>query len=212
MKKKSPLFCVILGPDGAGKTTLLERLKQVRDSWKYISANPNDLYPIRGIEYQNWTLEKHPREYMNNMRPYTRGAFYINTIAIEYEYFLQDWLNKGETILCDSYWYRFFAKEQFYNPVGNEIFGDFVKVLPAPDLIIWLNTNLKTSFYRKRVGKFEVADGNISLDNYVDFQEKIILNVKKITQNILSYEVDADLPPDKVAEEAIKLIKKHLYN
>lgn len=143
---------------------------------------------------------------MNNMKPFTRAAFYINTLSIEYEYYIKGWIENGEIIICDSYWYRFLVKEEVYNPKGNFLFKEFVKNLPIPDIIIWLEPDLMKSYYRKSIGKFEVMNQEISLNNYIELQKKVINEIKSMTKHISSYSIDANQKPEAIAKEVRKII------
>lgn len=202
-------FCVVLGPDGSGKTTLLKNIKNIKSNWVFTSADPRDLYPIEGLEYQNWALEVHPREYVKNMLPLTRSMFYMTTLAIEYEYYIWPAINSKSIVICDSYWYRFLAKEILLNPHGVSLFQLLPNFLPVPDLIIWLDISLDTAFSRKELSIYEYYVEK-SFKGYKSFQEDILDKVKEMVNGIPIYNIDGNLPQEKLALEVINQISRAL--
>ena len=202
---------MILGIDNSGKTTLLNKLKKMKKKWKYISANPEDLYPMKGLGFKDWKYKMNAREFVGNMLPFTRSAFYINTLAIEYEYYLLKWLNNSEIIVCDSYWYRFLAKERFFNPQGVKIFEQFTKYLRKPDIIIWLDIDYSIAYSRKLPGRFEV-NKDISLQGYKEFQKLIMEDVAEMTDGIPTYRVNSEQDVIELADNVVNLLDCFIKN
>lgn len=182
MKKshENGFFCVLLGPDGVGKSSLLKEIRSKKTEWSCVSADPEILYPISGLDYMNWALEVHPRSFVPHMQPLTRSLFYMKTIAMEYEYHIAPALLANKVVVCDSYYYRYLAKERFYNPVGAVLFENLSEHLPSPDLILWLNIPLSLAFKRKGcLNPYEV-DGDYSETGFIRFQTKILNDVRQM--------------------------------
>jgi thymidylate kinase len=202
------VFCVVLGADGAGKTTLLGNMASREPGWEYVSARPEDLYPIEGLDCYDWALRNHPREYVLRMRPLTRAAFYISTLAVEYEYHIAPALQAGRTVICDSYWYRFLAKEQVLNPRGGALLRHLPEHLPRPDLVLWLDVPLDSVWRRSReVTLFEV-DGEISWTGFEALQRAVLQRAQAMVNRdrLAEIRLDARTGPERLADEAIAAV------
>ena len=207
-KSNEGFFCVLLGADGSGKTSLFNRMRQERPGWKYVSAQPFDLYPIRGLEYMSWALETHPREYVKRMPPLTRTLFFMKTLAIEYEYHIAPALASGSVVICDSYFYRFMSKERVHNPATNGLFEVMRRYLPPPDLILWLDVPLAVAYRRKpTLSEFEVG-GDYSQGGFVDFQREVLMYVSEMIEGLPVTFLNAERPPCEVLTAALEKIRE----
>jgi thymidylate kinase len=200
-------FCVLLGPDGAGKSTVLDGIRRSRPQWRCVSAQPEDLYPLPGLACYDWPLRTHPRTYVSRMRPYTRAGFYITTLSVEYEYHIRPGLEEGRLILCDSYWYRFAAKERLQNPAGYPALRSFVDLLPQPDLVIWLRVPFEVAGRRKdHLTAFEVAGGP-GLTGFTRFQQEVDTELRRQLRHVPQHVVDGTASRSAVRDKVIEAIE-----
>lgn len=204
------VFCVVLGPDGAGKTTLLGNMARRAPGWAYVSAQPEDLYPIAHLECYDWALRTHPRQYVPHMRPLTRAAFFVTTLAVEYEYHIAPALAAGRTVVCDSYWYRFTAKESLQNPQGERLLAELVAHLPRPDLVIWVDVPMELAWRRNRdLTQFEV-DGEFSWPGFASFQRAVLDRVTAMVADRAQLTLDGRQPALRLAADAVAAVASAL--
>lgn len=141
------MFAVILGIDGSGKTSLLDRFRKTLSNVKAISAYPSDLFPIQDLDCFNWALDKHPSAYLPALKQLSRTAFHMQLIALEYDYYIKT--NEKNNIICDSYWYRMYAKEKMSDNLVEKLFLEFVEHLSIPDIVFLINIPYEVAYFRK---------------------------------------------------------------
>jgi thymidylate kinase len=198
-------LAVLLGPDGAGKTSLTVRMRALAPEWRFPSLQPEDLYPLEGLEgYNAWALNTHPREYVMHMAPLTRISYFLHIIAIEWEYHIRPALAENRVVVCDSYWYRAAVKELIQNPTAAPLLSGLTSMLPKPDLIAWLDLPLAEAWRRTEVPTvFEVADGNLTWDGFQSFQRRVNAGLRAEVAGIPQVSLDATRDPDDVARIAV---------
>lgn len=175
------MFTVIIGPDGAGKTSLLGLLKQ---NMHCLSVSPVELYSEHPLPNMKWTQEHKVREIVLPLKPKSRAAFFISHIFQFVEYALDPSLRNKESILVDSYWYRYYAKECLLNPTAAGHIKSSFSELKKPDLVIFLNVSLSTAFHRKEyITDYETYDASGGEDAYIAFQEDVLNIVKNTLEN-----------------------------
>jgi thymidylate kinase len=139
---------VLVGPDNAGKSSVLRELRRLRPDWPSGSIDPDDLYPIPGLDYLNFALETHPRVYCARMGPLGRTSWMVHALSLLYEYRIRPELDQGRLVICDSLHYRVQAKEELLDSPGAAVVQAFGAQLRRPDLVIWLDVPLETSWRR----------------------------------------------------------------
>lgn len=204
------MFCVVIGGDGAGKSSAIEGLKLRNDKWGYCSPSPSDLYPTEGLEFMDWTLAQHPREYVSSMKPLSRSTFFYLTSVFLYEYHVAPLLESKKVVICDSYYYRFLAKEMLLNPQGVKALFPVNTVLPKPDLIIMIDTSADTMLLRaKPVTKFETY--NIESDDaFYDFQSAVLEHVRRMVEGIPIVSIDGDQTKEQVLDNLENSVLENL--
>lgn len=194
------MLVVVLGPDGAGKTTLLHSVAKASPGWTTVSANPEHLYPVPEADWYDWLSHTHPRSFFHKMCPLERSAFLATTLAVEYERYVKPALEAGRVVLCDSYWYRFYAKERLQNPAGIDVIAGVARALPVPDLVLWLNLAYDEAWVRKGASAtpFEVTAGVISRESFIEFQAAVHGHLKKLVAQIPQIVINASMREDEV--------------
>lgn len=207
-RRPTGCFVVILGDDGSGKSTLMNSLRSSRAAWRYVSADPRDLFPTPGLEFMNWTLRHHPREYLQVLRPYSRASLLLSILMLQFEYFIRPALVAGRVVVCDSYYFRFLAKERLLNPAGASVLEALRRLLPKPDLVVTLDVPEKECFRRKlkRLSTFEHI-GPSSLSGFIALQVAVRRELSVLLRGITHATLDGDRPIVVVANESVEIIE-----
>ena len=203
----SGFLCVLLGSDGSGKTSLYNAIRHQRPEWKYISAQPDELYPMSGLEYMNWALETHPRSYVKKLKPLTRSLFFMKTLAIEYEYHIKPALQGGRIVVCDSYFYRFLAKEMIQNTEGSKLFTHLRKFFPLPNLTLWMEVPAMVAYKRAQpLSSFEYGIDS-SYSGFSDFQNQVQNLVREMVTGVPMHELDGARSVEANCELVVEIIE-----
>ena len=198
---------VLVGGDGCGKSTLISWLAARRPEWRFASSAPHALYPHPDLGHMSWTLEVEPRHYVQRLRPLARSAFFVTTLAVQFEYQIAPALAAGSTVISDSYFYRHLAKERLQNPSGARLLEPLRHALPQPQAVYWLDVPATELYRRKRgsLSSFEV-ESDFSMESFVRFQNAVRQEVFALATDIDLHVIDANRAIPLVGLEILEAI------
>ena len=102
---------VLVGIDGAGKSTLLPLLQAARPHWVIGSYDPAAWLPAAALPHLAWMLERDPREVVGRLPAAARASFLGHLVLAHGASWLQPRLARGATVVMDSFFFRFWARE-----------------------------------------------------------------------------------------------------
>ncbi|MFC1653517.1 dTMP kinase [Patescibacteria group bacterium] len=199
-------FITILGIDNSGKTTLCQSLKKTYPEADYVSWDSEDV--PKNMKFLSELKLSFPYEEINSFNKNLRSHL-LSTMIYAKKHIIETSLNKGASVICNSYYYKLLGKELILNQ-GNlsiyESWKDFIQ----PDLIIYLKISPQLSFKRsKKLNNFEYV-GKKSKEGYIRFQ-KTLDQILQIHSSHLPIEfIDASKKEEAVLNQANKIIKKYL--
>jgi thymidylate kinase len=196
------LLIVLLGIDGAGKSSIL---RSIRKKGFYVGSW-HGLSQVKELAH----LKKHlnnPRETIQHLGPYSRALFVASIVFAEYEYLLMPLLDRGEIVVCDSYYYRFYAKEEIYGK-SHPILFDLLRTLPPAYKIIRLNISPEEAFIR--IGKPQKYEfySTPHKEDFVSFQTRVMQKTMDLTSSIPYREINATRSPEEITDDIIAAINE----
>lgn len=204
-------FVVVTGPDGAGKTTALRYAAASRPHWRVGSYEPGDWLPHPALPHFDWMLQRHPRTVHQQLSPASRAALVAGLILGHVDTWLRPALDAGQTVLLDSYYLRFYAKEKVLGVVPAWFFEAFAD-LPVPDGVVQLELPLPIAFGRRPgPGPFEV-DGPRTYEAYERFQQRVGEQVRALCAQLDCpvHSIDASAPVQTVGQALIAAVEQRL--
>ena len=161
--RKKSFFVVLIGPDGSGKTTLAKKLiNEVKEktccftSSYYLHGRfgiiPN-LATLMGKEKEETNVMKFGVEQTQDLEPHSvlRIVIYMMYYSIDFTlgYFkLLRMRFSHKIIVADRYFYDYFYQEHF-KKYPKILYFLYMKMLPAPDLVIFLKADAEAIYARK---------------------------------------------------------------
>jgi len=196
-------FFVLLGGDGVGKSTTLSLIN--KEGWKVVSYSqehvPGNYVAVSSIAK---TVRDKAIPQFATFSSEFRSAYYHLFVA-----YLHDVVEKAlaeSHVLCDSYYYKFLAKEQVNR--GNARVLSVWRTLRKPDKIIFLDLAPEVAF--ERVTKVRILQKNElnlnadpSKNSFVQFQTQLVQQMLTECADVPIDFVDTAYPPKKVAEQVI---------
>lgn len=197
------MFSVITGLDGAGKTTALEELS--RRGKKISMVSPEFCFGEAIPDLMGDLLHNEPRKYFHEMKIHERAAFLALHVSITTDRYIIPALEDGREIICDSYWYKYAAKEALINPASEGMLRGVFDHFPEPDRIVYLDIDPKIAWERKSgvVTPFESGTGETEnlQDRFVKFQNALRESLlHKVPQSKIRI-VSANQSPNAVITE-----------
>lgn len=195
-------LAVLLGGDGSGKSSVLQRLREQRPQWQCASIDPADLYPLPGLDYMNWALETPPRTYIKAWGPIGRATFLAHVMGLCYEERIHPALAAGRTVVCDSYHYRIWAKEQMLGSAGADVVAALGAALRPPDLLVWLGVDPITAWHRngQSCQAYEAVGGR-TFEGFRAMQEGVRRLVLEAVSSLPLTLIDANRPLSEVTAD-----------
>ena len=184
--KKKSFFIVLIGPDGSGKTTLAKKIiTEVEEktccftSSYYLHGRfgiiPN-LATLMGKEKEKTDEMKFGVEKTKELPPHSilKITIYMTYYSIDFAlgfFKLLKMRFSHKVIVADRYFYDYFYQEHF-KKFPKILYFLYMKVLPAPDLVIFLKADAKAIYERKP--ELSIARINMQQQNI----QKILVDVK----------------------------------
>ncbi len=198
-------FGVLVGIDGCGKSTLLKSIKNRKlmiSDWK----------ELRVFEEVAFWAPPRPRDVRGILKPMSRAMFVASHLVAEYEYLIEPAIHQGLSVLIDSYYFKWLAKESIYKQT-HDMFFSICDFLPRPDVIIHLNIPPEDAYQRKKdnLSPFEYYK-EPTLDDFVDFQTKVVNNIFYNSRDIPIITIDATREKEIVQENLIFELTKLGWN
>lgn len=171
----NPLFGVVVGIDGSGKSALMDELRKKQmqvKSWTDLRGSPGTVV----------LAPQFPTEIRNRLSPLMRAMFIGGHLVAEYETLVRPGLERGESVLFDSYYFKLMAKEALYGII-HPIFFDLCKELPRPDMAFLLDVDPVEAYHRKnsRLSPYEYLR-RPTMEDFVSFETRL----KQLIESYLS--------------------------
>jgi thymidylate kinase len=197
MKKGS--LAVLAGIDGAGKSTVLLRLENdgfFTSHWRKLEKLPQ----VKNLNFKN------PAEVVQTLEGEKRLKFIWSYINLEQKYLIAPTLEAGRNVVSDSFFVKFFVKEQIYKRLNLK---EFSKRNPfvGDELFIMIDVPPEIAFQRKTVSKISPYECFRTPQDFIEFQtlqrQNLLTFIKKFPHTIL----DGTLPEN----DLIKKVKTILF-
>lgn len=210
-------FVVFIGPDGSGKTSTVERLFQISEGVVYNKCKYNhgnflvlpelkvlkkfllqpkrDKTDLDGCTQENMLLDSNNKELGANISSLRKLVYiiYYGLNNFLYKFKLIFLKKNNYLVVSDRYYYDYFYQKDYaQTPVF--IIRLFLKIIPKPDLTIYLSNEGEVIFKRKQ---------DIDL-NEIKRQQKRINSNLKYFNNVVK--INTNKPIDKVADEVLMRI------
>jgi thymidylate kinase len=202
---------VLTGIDGAGKSTILSCLAQQFPSWEVGSYTPRNWLSAESHPQLAWMLEQDPRPVVGRLAPAARASFLGHLVLCHWQSWLQPRLAHGATVLMDSYFFRFWARERAW---GQEwaLFERMVSHLPPADCSLLLQVepavalSRKTAFDPNETGGLTTVAGQHNA--FLQFQEKVAIELDHACRRWSKRHViiSGHEPPEHVAHHAAQAL------
>jgi thymidylate kinase len=167
---------VISGCDGAGKSSLARALEGHESTYKLA----------------HWTtfartlrLEDDAATLIGSMKPATRAHFLLLLNWGLREHVIENMLSPENIVLCESYYFKFLAKERLYGRSDPRLIEE-LRLLPPPDAIIDVVVPPHLAFKRRvsTLNEYETLTGLQDQDDFCNFQAGIRLELDRIISSL----------------------------
>ncbi|WKZ23747.1 MAG: hypothetical protein QY312_03205 [Candidatus Dojkabacteria bacterium] len=162
MNSNTKKFIVLLGGDGAGKTSVIKNLGL--DCCSVISYSET---PVSNRIESMCEIEKIVRKDLlpqfSTMSPQFRVAVYNLFVAYMAESISHEICRNN--VICDSYYYKFMAKEILSGVDANQL--QIWKTLQRPDAVVYLDADPRLAY--RRIKKTRAIQSN---EKFVDDREE----------------------------------------
>lgn len=204
-------FFVVTGIDAAGKSTLLKRLTELRPDWSVGSYEPDCWLPQADLPQFEWARNRHPRDVVHQLEPFSRASFFLHMIFCHWEYWIKPRLLDGRVVVIDSFYYRFYAKEKIRG-LAPDFFYQALDRLPDPHTVVFADVTPEIAARRRSQFDVYEVDGTADVDGFHRFQ-------KELTKGLIALcgdrckrlcRIDAASTPERVAAELLETIEARL--
>ena len=196
-----PSLLVLAGIDACGKTTVLEMISKQYTHFKVLQWK--DLSKTKETYI---CLPSDPASYVESLPPMNRALFFGGLIWELYEKQIRPSLDAGQTVIVDSYCYKWWAKEtilKLSDPILDTIFSS----LPKPDLVVFIDTDPSTVITRKIMSSYE-KQGTTPAEA-VDFQATVRNGMLKLIPAAKLRIVDGNTSLEQVYHKASQIMQQY---
>lgn len=167
---------VISGCDGVGKSTIARFLSE--QSGIYRQAHWSEFAKRLGLEHVAARL-------ILDMKPITRAHFLLLLNWGLYEQTIKPLLDCGYVVICESYYFKFLAKERVLELSAVELIEN-LSHLPSPDLIVDVSLQPEVAFGRigARINEYESFPGMAGLGDFIRFQVSVRNELDSIVRSV----------------------------
>ena len=157
VKKKFPLiaFC---GTDGSGKTTWAKKVNSFLKD-RGIESTLNHAHAYSTSQDSFGLSEEMVRKLRYLFRFFIPFAFADNIKTFLFQY---NPIRKKRILICDRYFYDKLARMIYYGICGKSLAKLYLKLLPKPDIVFFLDIDPQSAWQRKQEYKE---------NEYKDFQD-----------------------------------------
>lgn len=202
MNSNTKKFIVLLGGDGAGKTSVIKSLGLDCCSVISYTDTPvsNRIESMREIEN---IVRKEILPKFHQLSPQFRVAVYNLFVAYMAESISHEICRNN--VICDSYYYKFMAKEILSGVDANQL--QIWKTLQRPDAVVYLDTDPHIAYERIRstrtIQNNEKFENSYEEEGFVELQKQL---KRKMLAIVRSFDiplrlVDANKPLKEVCQQ-----------
>lgn len=190
MNKKKPSLIVFCGVDGAGKTTLAKELIKYL---KKQGLKPGFIHGHGyGVSQNSFGLDEMRVKSLRSLfRLLVPFAFFDNLFTY---YFKYKPILSNKTLVCDRYFYDKLARMMHYGICSQFIAKIYLKLLPKPNFVFFLDIDPKKALRRKK-----------------EYSSKELFVFKKIYQflakNLKASIINTNLPLDTCIQKIIEHVE-----
>lgn len=164
---------LITGIDGSGKRSVLSELEDMGyevSHWRRLS----------GINLKQSLDFINPASYVQTLDGVRRLDFIKGYIKAEWDSLIEPYLVSGKNIVADSFFIKFFAKEQIYKRL---VIDDLLKLSPLKgnELVIFIDTPPRIAHQRKKGQTVSEYEYKSSPQDFENFQARLRDNILKFT-------------------------------
>ena len=192
---------IICGIDGGGKSNLLKKLEQCG----YYTSHWTKLENLDLTEKLNFN---NPGNYIQTLVGKDRLNFIKGYVQSEWRYLIQPILQKRVNVIADSFFIKFYCKEQIYNKLSLE---NLLKTSPLTgnEFIIIIDTPPKIAFLRKQNQKISSYEYYKSQDDFIIFQKKLRINILNFTKGFERVIIDGTEDKNILSNSIRKILIEH---
>jgi dTMP kinase len=197
MDKK--LIC-ITGIDGTGKSTLIKGIMNHFSHFYLASIWDLMASQAKGLPFKS---KNEIDEFLCSLTPDSRLLFLSHCLKYAMDIAFE---NSANTILIDSYYYKYFATEKALGASEQLIYA-LVEAFPKPEIVIELLLPVELASQRKNsYSRYECGlDSMPGISSFIAFQNRTLLEWEWIDKTNW-FKIDANQPAEKILNETLQII------
>ncbi len=198
---KQGRLVIVTGIDGCGKSSLLDELEKIGhhvSHWRRLAKKDLE-------QSLNFTS---PASYVQTLDGRKRLDFIRRYIETEWKYLIKPALLAGGDIIADSFFIKFYGKEQIYGRLlVHELLG--ISPLTGKELIVFIDTPPEMAFQRKQNQKISKYECYKSRDDFIEFQTILRGNILSFTDTFERVVIDGTKSSESVLLNFVEVLEKY---